>query len=136
MTLCTKPVSLAFLWCLLFWGHSKAGGLWSLITAEKGWDAWSDGTVAWGCLVLASEVSEPRTVCPAGTPRVLLESELGVTLWPQHFLPLPTHLPTVRHHAELPPPLPALDIPMHLVMTLGDCSSLSCSLVMRDLTQP
>lgn len=85
---------------------------------------------------MASGVSEPRAVCPAGTPKVLLESELGVTPRLQHFLPLPTHLPTVLHYVELSPPLPALDIPMHLVMILGDWSSLSCSLVMRDLTQP
>lgn len=36
MTLCAKPVSLAFLWYLLLWGHSKAGGLGSLVMAERG----------------------------------------------------------------------------------------------------
>lgn len=92
--------------------------------------------LAWGCVALASGVSEPRAVCPAGTPRVLLESELGVIPRLQQFLPLPAHLPTVLHYVELSPPLPDLDIPIHLVLILGDCSSLSCSLVMRDLTQP
>lgn len=67
---------------------------------------------------------------------MLLESELGVTPWPQHFLPLPTHLPTVLHYMELSPPLPALDILIHLVMILGHWSSLFCSLVIRDVTQP
>lgn len=52
MILCAKPMSLAFLWYLLLWGHSKARGLESLIKAERGWDAWCDGAVAWGCLAL------------------------------------------------------------------------------------
>lgn len=52
------------------------------------------------------------------------------------FPALSTHLPTVLHYVELSPPFPALDIPVHLVMILGDRSSLSSSLVMRDLTQP
>lgn len=65
-----------------------------------------------------------------------VESELGVTPWLQRFLPLPTHLPAVLHHVQPPPRLPALDIPMHLVMNLGGWSNPPCSLAMRDLTQP
>ena len=65
-----------------------------------------------------------------------MESELGVTLWPQHFLPLPTRLIAVLHHVQPPPHLPGLGVPKCLVMNLGDWSNPSCSLAMRDLTQP
>lgn len=84
-----------------------------------------------------SAPSEPRVLCPAGMMEMLLwGSELGVTLWSQCFLALPTHLPAVLHDVQLPPCLPALGVPMHLVMNLGNWFNPSCSLAMRDPTQP